>query len=365
MKRQTPKNSTHLRQVEGGKTIKQNDRSSNFVYKLLDEHGEIIPALEGEPAEVALIKETDTGELEVVFGRPATVVEGRVDFTIHRTLEAGIYFVEVACAGYIFPSKNTVTIEVTKSAFGDVQPEPEIETEQILEVETDFKEEVIEDDSLLIGEERIEQEGEKGLVRQFWKGDFLFSEEVIKNPINRIVRKGTRLHERTAYANISKGENVAQAGFFDGDLGVGMSKELADGKQLITSSSLHSAVAYSTLNNVEAGDYEISIRARKTSDEATAIRFGLENLGQMREFSNIAAASTEYSFIATVDKLYSTLYCHFRTNGSVELESIQIRKVAISDLSWEDSGQSHVGVAHSKEETIPLEYSRFEWKEKE
>lgn len=298
MKRQTPKNSTHLRQVEGGKTIKQNDRSSNFVYKLLDEHGEIIPALEGEPAEVALIKETDTGELEVVFGRPATVVEGRVDFTIHRTLEAGIYFVEVACAGYIFPSKNTVTIEVTKSAFG-------------------------------------------------------------------IVRKGTRLHERTAYANISKGENVAQAGFFDGDLGVGMSKELADGKQLITSSSLHSAVAYSTLNNVEAGDYEISIRARKTSDEATAIRFGLENLGQMREFSNIAAASTEYSFIATVDKLYSTLYCHFRTNGSVELESIQIRKVAISDLSWEDSGQSHVGVAHSKEETIPLEYSRFEWKEKE
>lgn len=368
MKKQTPKNSTNLRQIEGGKTIKQNDRSSNFVYKLLDEYGEIIPTLEGKRATIALVSDLEGGELKTAYETTATVEEGQVEFSITETLEPGKYFVEVLCKGYIFPSANTVTIEVTESIFSKQEQIPEVEeSDQILEeeVEIDFDEEIIEDSSLFAGEERIEQEGEKGLVRKIWKNDLLFSEEVIKNPINRVIRKGTRLHEHTAYANISKGENVAQADFFSNILGEGMSKELVDGKQLITSSSLHAAVAYSTLDNVAAGEYEILIKVRKTSDEITNVRFGLENLGQMQEFIDISDVAIEYRFVVTVDKDYSALYYHFRTNASVELESILIRKVNISDFSWEDSGQSHVGVAYSKEETIPLEYSRFEWKEKE
>lgn len=368
MKRQTPKNSTNLRQIAGGKAIKQNDRSSTFAYKLLDEYGEIIPALEGKRATIALVNKLESEELKTAYETTATVEEGQVEFSITETIASGLFFVEILCDGYIFPSQSTVTIEVTESIFSKQEPIPEVEeTDQILEeeVEIDFDEEIIEDSSLFVGEERIEQEGEKGLVRKIWKNDFLFSEEVIKNPINRIIRKGTRLYVHTAYANISKGDNLAQADFFDNILGEGMSKELVDGKQLITSSSLHAAVAYSTLDNVAAGDYEMLIKVRKTSDEVTNVRFGLENLGQTQEFIDISDVAIEYRFVVTVDKDYSALYYHFRTNASVELESVLIRKVNISDFEWKYAGQSHVGVAYSKEETIPLEYSRFDWKEKE
>ncbi|MCQ9215058.1 G5 domain-containing protein [Streptococcus sp. O1] len=249
---------------------------------------------------------------------------------------------------------------MTKSSFGKVAPE----VEEIIEVTVDFGEEIIEDNSLFVGEEIVEQEGESGLERHVWKGDELISKEIVKEPVKRIVRKGTKLHEHTAYANVSKGDNLAQSSFFDSSINV--TREVIDGKQILTSKNgaLYNSVAYSTLKNVEAGDYEISIKARKTSDEATAIRFGFESLGQMQEFSDISDVTTEYNFVVTVDKLYSAIYYHFRTNGSVELESVQIRKVAISDLSWEDSGQNHVGVAKSVEKEIPLEFNRFEWKER-
>ncbi|MCQ9211808.1 MULTISPECIES: G5 domain-containing protein [unclassified Streptococcus] len=362
MRKQKPtKNSTSLIQIEGGQIIKQNDYSSNFIYELQDEFKQKIPTLEGKEAKIVLVKKLETEELKVAFEAIVRVSAGRVEFTIIDTLEPDTYFVEVYCEGYIFPSKNKVTIEVTKSSFGKVQ----LEDNPNDEITIDFSEEIIEDDSLFVGDEVVEQEGEEGVKRRTWNGDELISEEIVKEPVNRVVRKGTKLREYTAYATIARGANLAAADFFESGLGDGMSKELADGKQLITSSSLQGAVAYSTLHDVQAGSYEILIKARKTSDEATAIRFGFENLGQMQEFSDISSETTEYSFVATVDKLYSALYYHFRTNGSVELESVQIRKVTISDLSWEDTGQSHIGVAQSAEKEIPLEFNRFKWKEKE
>lgn len=249
---------------------------------------------------------------------------------------------------------------MTKSSFGKVDPE----AEEIREITVDFDEEIIEDDSLFVGEEVIDQEGESGLERHTWKGDELISKQIVKEPIKRIVRKGTKLHEHTAYANVSKGDNLAQSSFFD--YSVNMTRELSDEKQLLSSENgeLHGSVAYSTLEDVEAGDYEISIKARKTSDAVTNIKFGFESLGQMQEFSDISDAMTEYSFVATVAELQSAIYYHFRTNASVELESVQIRKVAISDLSWEDSGQNHIGLAHTVEKEPPLEFNRFEWKER-
>ncbi|MGT2964213.1 G5 domain-containing protein [Streptococcus acidominimus] len=365
------KNSTSLVQIEGGKIIKQNDYSSNFAYELRDEHKEKIPALDGKEAKIVLVKELEAGEIKAVYETVATVVDGKVEFTITETLEPALYYVEIACGGYIFPSENSVTIEVTKSAFGKsepkVEPDPEVdesEVERIEEVAFSFDEEVIEDSSLYIGEEVVEQEGEEGLARQILKGDVLISEELLKEPVKRIVRKGTKLHKHIAYANIAKGDNLAESNFFENTLGDGMSKELADGKQLITSSSLHGAVTYSTLNDVQAGSYEILIKARKTSDKVTDIRFGFENFDQMQEFSDISSEMTEYSFVATVPEDRSAMYYHFRTDGSVELESVQIRKVTVSNLSWEDAGQSHVGVTQSSEKEIPLEFNRFKWSER-
>lgn len=352
--------STSLIQVDGGKVIKQNDYSSNFVYELRDEHKEKIPALDGKEAKIALVKDLETGEIKAVYETTATVVDGKVEFTITDTLEAAVYCVEVFCEGYIFPSKNTVTIEVTKSSFGKVDPE----IEEIREVSVDFDEEIIEDDSLYVGEEVVEQEGESGLERHVWKGDELISKEIVKEPVKRIVRKGTKLHEHTAYANVSKGDNLAQSSFFGSS--INMTREISDGKQVLTSENgiLYNSVAYSTLNDVEAGDYEISIKARKTSDTVTNIKFGFEGLSQMQEFSDISDVTTEYSFIVAVAELQSSIYYHFRTNASIELESVQIRRVAISDLSWEDTGQNQVGVARSVEKEFPLEFNRFEWKER-
>lgn len=369
------KNSTSLVQIEGGKIIKQNDYSSNFAYELRDEHKEKIPALDGKEAKIVLVKELEAGEIKAVYETVATVVDGKVEFTITETLEADTYYVEVFCGGYIFPSKNTVTIEVTESIFSKqepkVEPEPipdpevdESEVERVEELVIPFDEEVVEDDSIYIGEEVVEQEGVSGLKRITLKGEFLLSEEILKEPIKRIVRKGTKLREHIAYATIVK-DAPLQAGFFEDTLGDGMSKELADGKQLISSSSLSSAVAYSTLDNVEAGDYEIAIKARKTTDQVTDIKFGFESFDQMQEFSDISNEMTEYSFVATLAEAQSAMYYHFRTNGSVELESVQIRKISISDLSWEDAEQSHVGVTQSAEKEIPLEFNRFKWSERE
>lgn len=355
------KNSTSLVQVEGGKVIKQNDYLSNFVYELRDERKEKIPALDGKEAKISLVKELENEVIKVGYETIATVVDGKVEFTITETLEADTYFVEVYCGGYIFPSENTATIKVTRSSFGKVDPN----AEAIREITVDFDQEIIEDDSLFVGEEVVDQEGESGLERHTWKGDELISKEIVKEPIKRIVRKGTKLHEHTAHANIAKGDNLAQSSFFD--YSVNMTREISDEKQLLSSENgeLHGSVAYSTLEDVEVGDHEISIKARKTSDAVTNIKFGFESLGQMQEFSDISDATTEYSFVATVAELQSAIYYHFRTNASIELESVQIRKVAISDLSWEDSGQNHVGVARSVEKELPLEFNRFEWKERE
>lgn len=354
------KNSTSLIQVDGGKVIKQNDYSSNFVYELRDEHKEKILALDGKEAKIALVKKLENEEIKAVYETTATVVDGKVGFTITETLEAAVYCVEVFCEGYIFPSKNTVTIEVTKSSFGKVDPE----IEEIREVSVDFDEEIIEDDSLYVGEEVVEQEGESGLERHVWKGDELISKEIVKEPVKRIIRKGTKLHEHTAYANITKEDNLVQAGFFGSS--INMTREIIDGKQLLTSENgdLYDSVAYSTLNDVEAGYYEISIKARKTSNVVTSIKFGFENLGQMQEFSDISDVPTEYHFVVVVDERQDDIYYHFRTNASVELESAQIRKVTISDVSWENMGQSHVGVVKSVEKEIFLDFNRFEWKKR-
>lgn len=94
---------------------------------------------------IAFVNELEAGAIKAVYETTVTVAKGQIEFTITETLKPSIYFVEVLCKGYIFPSKNIVTIEVIKSNFGKTQVETELE--DVREEEIDFYEEVIEDDS--------------------------------------------------------------------------------------------------------------------------------------------------------------------------------------------------------------------------
>ena len=106
----TCSNSVNLEQLDGGTVIKQGDVSSRFEYRLLDENNEVIP-LAGREAKISIGK---SGYL--YFETRTTVSEtNTVSFTITSVLPVGTHRVEVACAGYVFPSDKSTTITVKKS----------------------------------------------------------------------------------------------------------------------------------------------------------------------------------------------------------------------------------------------------------
>ena len=103
-------NSTNLRQVEGGRIVKQGDSASLFEYKLLDEDYKPVDDLNGVEAKVTLYNAS--GKTSV----SATVVASSVTFKLAKPLPVGLYTVEVVAGGYIFPSDRGTTLEVTQSA---------------------------------------------------------------------------------------------------------------------------------------------------------------------------------------------------------------------------------------------------------
>lgn len=102
-------NCTNLKQVEGGRIVKQGDSASLFVFELLDEKWRPVK-LEGQQARVDLI----AAEGKAVF--EAVVSQSKVSFNISNPLPIGSYLVEVHCAGYVFPSDQSVRLEVTQSS---------------------------------------------------------------------------------------------------------------------------------------------------------------------------------------------------------------------------------------------------------
>lgn len=103
------RNSTNLKQVDGGFLVKQGDVSSTFAFSLLDENHEPIPQLEGQEASITLTR----GEEQL---RKTTVVtNGAVAFNLGIILPAGTYRIEVVVAGYVFPSDDLTQIQITKS----------------------------------------------------------------------------------------------------------------------------------------------------------------------------------------------------------------------------------------------------------
>ena len=122
-------NATNLKQKEGGRVVKQGDSASLFVYELLDEKWRSVN-LDGQQARVVL-----TGaDGKAVF--ESTVSQSNISFKISKPLPIGSYLVEVHCAGYVFPSDQSVRVDVIQSA-------DQYTSEQVLAlVKNDVQEEI-------------------------------------------------------------------------------------------------------------------------------------------------------------------------------------------------------------------------------
>ena len=103
------RNSTNLKQVDGGFLVKQGDVTSTFTFSLLDENHEPIPQLEGQEASITLTRGKEQ------LRKTTVVTNGAVSFNLGVILPAGLYQIEVVVAGYVFPSDDSTQIRITKS----------------------------------------------------------------------------------------------------------------------------------------------------------------------------------------------------------------------------------------------------------
>lgn len=122
-------NCTNLKQFEGGRVVKQGDSASLFGFALYDENWVPI-VLDGQEATIHFVSKKG----KTTFN--ATVQGSKVSFKIPKVLPVESYLVEVECAGYVFPSDQSVRVDVAQSA-------DEYTSEQVLAlVKNDVKEEI-------------------------------------------------------------------------------------------------------------------------------------------------------------------------------------------------------------------------------
>lgn len=122
-------NSTNLKQFEGGRIVKQGDSASLFGFALYDENWVPID-LDGQEATIHFTSKK--GKASFL----ATVRGSKVSFKIPKVLPIDSYLVEVVCGGYVFPSDQSVRVDVVQSA-------DEYTSEQVLAlVKNDVKEEI-------------------------------------------------------------------------------------------------------------------------------------------------------------------------------------------------------------------------------
>lgn len=102
-------NSTNLKQVGGGRVVKQGDSASLFGFALYDERWTPID-LEGQQATVHFTSRQGKASF-------STTVQGsKVTFKIPKVLPVESYLVEVVAGGYVFPSDQSVRVDVVQSA---------------------------------------------------------------------------------------------------------------------------------------------------------------------------------------------------------------------------------------------------------
>lgn len=122
-------NCTNLKQFEGGRVVKQGDSASLFGFALYDENWVPID-LDGQQAKIHFVSKKGKATFS------ATVQGSKVSFKIPKVLPVESYLVEVVAGGYVFPSDQSVRVDVVQSA-------DEYTSEQILElVKNDVKEEI-------------------------------------------------------------------------------------------------------------------------------------------------------------------------------------------------------------------------------
>lgn len=102
-------NSTNLKQFEGGRVVKQGDSASLFGFALYDENWVPID-LDGQQAKIHFVSKKGKATFS------ATVQGSKVTFKIPKVLPVESYLVEVDCAGYVFPSDQSVRVDVVQSA---------------------------------------------------------------------------------------------------------------------------------------------------------------------------------------------------------------------------------------------------------
>lgn len=122
-------NSTNLRQIEGGRIVKQGDSASLFGFAMYDENWVPID-LDGQEATIHFVSKKGKASF-------STTVQGsKVSFKIPKVLPVESYLVEVVAGGYVFPSDQSVRVDVVQSA-------DEYTSEQVLAlVKNDVKEEI-------------------------------------------------------------------------------------------------------------------------------------------------------------------------------------------------------------------------------
>lgn len=112
-------NTLNLKQKQGGRVIKQADRSSTLKFALQDSNGGLIN-LNGQEADIRLFNPN----IKKYWSTKAKVKDSEVEFKLPGNVEENDYILEITVGGYVFPSDNDFIIEVVKG-FKDL---PDMET---------------------------------------------------------------------------------------------------------------------------------------------------------------------------------------------------------------------------------------------
>lgn len=112
-------NTLNLKQKQGGRVIKQADRSSTLKLALQDSNGALIN-LNGQEADISLFNPN----IKKYWSTKAKVKDSEVEFKLPGNIEENDYVLEITVGGYVFPSDNDFIIEVIKG-FKDL---PDMET---------------------------------------------------------------------------------------------------------------------------------------------------------------------------------------------------------------------------------------------
>lgn len=102
-------NTLNLKQKQGGRVIKQADRSSTFKFALQDSNGALIN-LNGQEASISLFNPN----IKKYWSTKATVKDAEIEFKLPGNIEENDYVLEITVGGYVFPSDNDFIIEVVK-----------------------------------------------------------------------------------------------------------------------------------------------------------------------------------------------------------------------------------------------------------